>query len=59
MWDNILSLRKKELYWINRENTSVPNGLNVREVSEEYNQVEKKKLEKDKLLYSHNHDYNF
>ena len=31
------SLRKKELYWINRLNTWAPNGLNVREVYEAYN----------------------
>ena len=31
------SLRKKELYWINRSNTWAPNGVNVREVYEVYN----------------------
>ena len=31
------SLRKKELYWINRLNTWSPNGFNVREVYEAYN----------------------
>ena len=31
------SLRKMELYWIERLNTWAPNGLNVREVYEAYN----------------------
>ena len=35
--EDLDSLRKKELYWINRLNTWVPNGLNVREVYEAYN----------------------
>ena len=35
--EDLDSLRKKELYWINRLNTWAPNGLNVREVYEAYN----------------------
>ena len=35
--EDLDSLRKKELYWINRLNTWAPNGLNVREVYETYN----------------------
>ena len=32
--EDLDSLRKKELHWLNRLNTWVPNGLNVREVYE-------------------------
>ena len=35
--EDLDSLRKKELYWINRLNTWAPFGLNVREVYEAYN----------------------
>ena len=35
--EDLDSLRKKELYWINRLNTWATNGLNVREVYEAYN----------------------
>ena len=35
--EDLDTLRKKELYWINRLNTWAPNGLNVREVYEAYN----------------------
>ena len=35
--EDLDSLRKKELYWINRLNSWAPNGLNVREVYEAYN----------------------
>ena len=35
--DDLDSLRKKELYWINRLNTWVPNDLDVRDVYEAYN----------------------
>ena len=35
--EDLDSLRKKELYWINRLNTCTPNGLNVREVYKAYN----------------------
>ena len=35
--EDLDSLRKKKLYWINRLNTWAPNDLNVREVSEAYN----------------------
>ena len=41
--EDLDSLRKLELYWINRLNTWAPNGLNVREVYEAYNLVKKKK----------------
>ena len=37
------SVRKKELYWINRWNTWVKIGLNVREVYEAYNWVKTEK----------------
>ena len=36
--EDLDSLRKKELYWINRLNTWAPNDLNVREVYELTNQ---------------------
>ena len=35
--EDLDSLRKKKLYWINRLNTWAPNDLNVREVYEAYN----------------------
>ena len=35
--EDLDSLRKKELYWINRLNNWAPFGLNVREVYEAYN----------------------
>ena len=35
--EDLDSLRKKELYWINRLNSWAPNGLNVRKVYEAYN----------------------
>ena len=35
--EDLNSLRKKELYWINRLNTWAPFGLNAREVYEAYN----------------------
>ena len=35
--EDLDSLRKKELYWINRLNTCTPNGLNVSEVYKAYN----------------------
>ena len=35
--EDLDSLRKKELYWINRLNTWAPNGFNLREVCEAYN----------------------
>ena len=41
--EDLNSLTKKELYWINRLNTWVPNTLNVREVYEAYNCVKKRK----------------
>ena len=34
--EDLASLRKDEVYWINRLNTWAPNGLNVREVYEVY-----------------------
>ena len=37
------SLRNRELYWINRFNTWVPNGPNVREIYEAYNSIKKEK----------------
>ena len=36
-FEDIGSLSKKKLYWINRLNTWAPNDLNVREVNEAYN----------------------
>ena len=41
--EDLGSLKTKELYWINRLNTWIPNGVNVREVSQAYNWVEKEK----------------
>ena len=41
--EDLNSLTKKELYWINRLNTWAPNTLNVREVYEAYNCVKKRK----------------
>ena len=35
--EDLDSLRKNELYWVNRLNTWAPNCLNVREVYEAYN----------------------
>ena len=35
--EDLGSLKIKELYWINRLNTWIPNGVNVREVSQAYN----------------------
>ena len=35
--EDLDSLRKKELYWINRLNIWARNGLNIREVYEAYN----------------------
>ena len=35
--EDLDSIRKRELYWINRSNTWAPNALSVREVYEAYN----------------------
>ena len=52
------SQKKKELYWIHRLNTWAPNGLNVREVYEAHNSVNKEKnfFREAKILNSHTHD---
>ena len=39
--EDLDSLRKKKLYWINMLNTWAPNGLNIRGVYEAYNRVKK------------------
>ena len=56
--EDLDSLTKKELYWINRLNIWAPNGLNVRKVYEAYNYVKKvwTFLEKAKNLHSHTHE---
>ena len=53
--EDLDSLMKRELYWINRLNTCAANGLYVREVYVAYNWVKKEKtfLEKAKVLYLH------
>ena len=35
--EDLDSLRRNELYWVNRLNTWAPNGLNVKEVYKAYN----------------------
>ena len=59
--EDLGSLRKKKLYWINRLNILAPNGLNVRQIYWPYNLVkkgEKKFLEKalKKVLHWYTHE---
>ena len=59
--EDLGSLRKKKLYWINRLNILAPNGLKVRQIYWAYNLVKKGKknfLEKalKKVLHWYTHE---
>ena len=53
--EDLGSLKTKGLYWINRPNTWILNGVNVREVSTE-SKKKKTFLEKAKVSHSHTHE---